>query len=95
MLELQQAAAKDTKVTVESLLRELEHARQRADDLDQPSASVKAITSKAAISGILTTKVEVTERITDDMSDAEIIGQVLAEHGHERACNARDREQAG
>ena len=45
--ELQEAVAKKTEVTVESLLAELEHARQRADGLDQLSAAVKAISEKA------------------------------------------------
>ena len=51
LAELQAEVAKQTKVTVESLLDELENARQRADFLDQLSAAVRAIESKARISG--------------------------------------------
>jgi hypothetical protein len=56
---LQEEAARKSEVTVESLISELEHARQRADSLNQLAASVKAISEKARISGLLTTKVEV------------------------------------
>jgi hypothetical protein len=57
--ELQQAAQQKTEISIQSLLEELEHARQRADSLGQLSASVKAITSKAAISGLLVERHEV------------------------------------
>ena len=59
LAELQDAVAKKAEVTVESLLDELEHARQRADGLDQLSAAVKAISEKAKISGLLVQRVEV------------------------------------
>jgi hypothetical protein len=59
LAELQEAAAKKSEVTVASLLDELEHARARADGLDQLSAAVKAISEKAKISGLLVQKVEV------------------------------------
>ncbi len=59
LVEIQAAAAKKSEVTVASLLDELEHARARADGLDQLSAAVKAISEKAKISGLLVQKVEV------------------------------------
>ncbi len=59
LAELQAAAAKDLTVTVQSLLDELEHARSRADSLDQLGAAVKAISEKAKISGLLVQKIEV------------------------------------
>ena len=59
LAELQAEVAKQTKVTVESLLDELENARQRADSLDQLSAAVRAIESKARISGLLVQKMEI------------------------------------
>ena len=59
LAELQNEAAEQSVVTVESLLSELEHARKRADSLDQLAASVKAISEKAKISGLLTQKIEV------------------------------------
>jgi phage terminase small subunit len=46
LTELQAEVVKDTKITVESLLGELEAARQRATDLEQLSAAVRAIESK-------------------------------------------------
>lgn len=57
--ELQNAVAEKKEVTVASLLDELEHARIRADSLDQLSASVKAIEAKAKVSGLLTQKIEI------------------------------------
>jgi hypothetical protein len=57
--EMQAVAAKKSEVTVESLLDELEHARERADGFDQLSAAVKAISEKIKLSGLLVQKVEV------------------------------------
>jgi phage terminase small subunit len=77
--ELQNAVAKKTEVTVESLLAELEQARSRADGLDQLSAAVKAISEKAKISGLLVQKIEVGPAGAFD--DAETIEDVI-----EAAC---------
>jgi terminase small subunit-like protein len=77
LAELQNAVAEKSEVTVESLLDELEHARQRADGLDQLSAAVKAISEKAKISGLLTQRIEIGGpgsfddcESTADMADA-------------------------
>jgi hypothetical protein len=59
LAELQSEVAKDTKVTVESLLAELEEARAKAVSLDQMSAAVKSISEKARISGLMVQKVEI------------------------------------
>jgi hypothetical protein len=59
LAELQAEVAKDTKVTVESLLAELEQARAKAVSLDQMSAAVKSISEKARISGLMVQKIEV------------------------------------
>src|SRR5215831_1692761 len=70
--EIQNAAAKKTEVTIESLLQELEEARHKASTLDQMSAAVKAIGEKARISGLLVQKVEVTnnaERFRGDITN--------------------------
>ena len=56
---LQATAAQKAEVTVEGLLGELEHARQRADSLDQLSAVIKSISEKARISGLLVQRVEI------------------------------------
>ncbi|HET8705535.1 MAG TPA: hypothetical protein VFM46_04450 [Pseudomonadales bacterium] len=83
VLELQQAAAKDTKVTVESLIAELELARTKATDLNQFSAAVRATGEKIKLSGLATTKLEISEPspFTDDMSIPEILRTVAEERG--------------
>jgi hypothetical protein len=75
LTELQLEAQKKSEVSVASLLEELEHARQRADNLNQLSASVKAISEKAKISGLLVQKIEVTER--EDFSDCGNVPAIL------------------
>ena len=60
LAEIQAQAAKKSEVTVQSLLDELEHARARADSLDQLGEAVKAISEKAKISGLLVSCVEVS-----------------------------------
>jgi hypothetical protein len=59
LAELQSQIAGETKITVSQLLNELESARAKATDLDQLSAAVRAIESKARISGLMVQKVEV------------------------------------
>lgn len=59
LAELQGEVAKETKLTVEGLVAELEQARAKATDLKQLSASVRAIEAKAKISGLLVQRMEV------------------------------------
>jgi phage terminase small subunit len=59
LAELQAQAAKKSEVTVQSLLAELETARERADSAEQFSAAVRAIEAKAKVSGVLTQKIEI------------------------------------
>lgn len=59
LAELQSEVAGQTKLTVESLLAELEQARAKATDLRQLSAAVRAIESKAKISGLLIQRTEI------------------------------------
>jgi hypothetical protein len=59
LTELQSQVAAETQVTIQGLLNELEAVRQKATDLKQLSAAVKAISEKAKISGLLVQKVEV------------------------------------
>jgi hypothetical protein len=68
LAELQEAVAESSQVTVASLLRELEHARKRADSLDQLAASVKAIEAKAKVSGLLTQKIELNANTNNGMT---------------------------
>jgi len=58
LAELQNEAAKDATVTIESLLRELEAARNQASSLNQLGAATQAIMGKAKIAGLLVQRVE-------------------------------------
>jgi phage terminase small subunit len=62
LAELQAEIAGTTKVTVESLIAELEDARIRATDVKQLSASIRAIEGKAKLAGLMVErqKIEVT-----------------------------------
>jgi phage terminase small subunit len=59
LAELQTEVAKDTKVTVASLLAEFEEARIKATSLDQMSAAVRSISEKARLSGLMVEKKQV------------------------------------
>jgi hypothetical protein len=59
MAELQGEAATDAKITVASLLKELEEARQKASSLRQLGASIRAIEAKAKISGLMVQRMEI------------------------------------
>jgi hypothetical protein len=59
LAELQGEVVKETKLTVESLIGELEAARQQATNLKQLSAAVSAVEAKARIGGMMIQKVEV------------------------------------
>ena len=98
LLELQTAVAKKSEVTVQSLLDELEYARQRADSLDQLSACVKAVSEKAKISGLLVQKVEINNggAFSPRMSLEEIADEMLSGAGGPislfRPVDERDRQ---
>jgi hypothetical protein len=66
VLEIQGAGAKSAEITVASLLDELEHARQRADSLGQLSASVRAISEKARLAGLMVERQEIAVVNTED-----------------------------
>jgi hypothetical protein len=93
--ELQAEAAKASEVTVASLLQELEHARKRADSLDQLSASVKAIEAKAKVSGLLTQKIEITDTTPDIDPDAntEDIAAWVAWHYEDYRIELTDQQR--
>jgi hypothetical protein len=59
LAELQTEVAGATKITAQTLLAELESARKTATDLRQLSAAIRAIETKAKISGALIERVEV------------------------------------
>jgi phage terminase small subunit len=81
--ELQREVVKETKITVEGLIGELEDARQKATDLEQLSAAVRAIESKAKISGLLVEKRQVEISGSLDFPNCttpeQIIGAMLDE----------------
>ena len=84
--ELQAEAAKSAEVTVASLLGELEDARVRATSLNQ-----------AKISGLLTTKIEITDNSGGTMDDW--IGSMLYGPGSPgeqfRPFDQKDRQGVG
>jgi hypothetical protein len=75
--ELQSEVAGATKITVASLLDELEEARKRVDSLDQLSTVVKAVSEKARISGLLVQKIEIGA--AGDFSACETVEHVVDE----------------
>ena len=82
-------AAAGAKITLEGLLDELEHARQRADSLGQLSASVRAISEKARLAGLVVERQEV-KVVSDEYeptSPAEVLAGVVEKVG-ERAARA-------
>jgi hypothetical protein len=76
--ELQGEVSKDTKITVQSLIAELEEARLKATSLRQLGASVRAIEAKAKISGLLVQRVEIGNagEFSPDASWEEIVEDV-------------------
>jgi len=66
--ELRETTAKNAMITVESLLAELEEARQAALTAEtvQSSAAVSATMSKAKLLGMDKQLVDVTHRVVDD-----------------------------
>jgi hypothetical protein len=81
LAELKAEAAANSKITAESLIKELEHARQRADSLDQIAASVAAIKTKAMIAGISEQRIRVThERPEPPETTVEDIAAWAAAH---------------
>jgi hypothetical protein len=86
--EIQAAGAKSAEVSVQSLLAELEAARERATSLNQLSAAVRAISEKAKISGLLVKRQEVQVSGPDfpePQSIAEILDRVRYEVGEKAA----------
>ena len=89
ILEIQGAGAKSAEITVASLLDELEHARQRADSLGQLSASVRAISEKARLAGLVVERQEIAVVNTEPepQSTTEVLAEVMEKVG-ERAARA-------
>jgi hypothetical protein len=79
--ELQQEAARSTKVTLESIISELNEAAAIAKERGQGQALVSVASLKAKLSGLLTEKIEVGPRGSFDglTSTAAIADEVLAQ----------------
>lgn len=92
LAELQNGAAKKSHVTVQSLLDELEYARQRADNLDQLGPVVKAISEKAKIAGLLVNRVEVSEANTITLDDENTSEDVAIRIAKEAGVNLTPRD---
>jgi hypothetical protein len=77
-------------ISVESLLRELEEARQMALALKQPGAIIKAVQAKAVLAGLVV-NYRPAERIDprtanpDELSDAELLAFIQAYHDDNQA----------
>lgn len=84
--ELQRPAVEAAQMTLESLLEELEQARELAMSLEQPAAAVSAIKEKGVLSGL---RVEKSERKTigdaRTLSDAELDAAIAAALAREAA----------
>jgi hypothetical protein len=71
---LEREAMTDHKVTVESIIKELEAARQVAERNNHGGAMVQASMGKAKIAGLLTDKIETTTKPVSQMNMAEVVG---------------------
>jgi phage terminase small subunit len=82
LAELQSEIAGQTKVTVESLIGELEQARLKATDLKQLSATIRAIEGKAKLAGLMVerSKIEISGGSYDSCQTAEDVAAGMAEH---------------
>ncbi len=94
LAELQVEVAKETKVTVESLIAELEDARRKATDLDQLSAAVRAIEAKAKVSGLLVQKMEIggAGEFSRCETIEEIADEMLSYQSFYRPVTVRERQ---
>ena len=71
--ELQGRAAKKVEVTIESLMKELDEARDLALKINQPAAAVAATKEKGVLSGLRVEKRESTHKTDPSkMSDDEL-----------------------
>jgi phage terminase small subunit len=84
VMELQAEVAERTKVTVESITRELDEDRELARENDQASAAIQASMSKAKLHGLVVNKTEVTrKRALEDLDDGEIDALIASAEGRE------------
>jgi hypothetical protein len=100
LAELQAEIANETKITTASLLAELEDARKKATDLEQLSAAVRAIESKARISGLLVEKKQIEvggpgsfEHMSDPREIALAVVDACLEYRVEHYHDLRDEDR--
>ena len=92
--ELQIRGAERAEVSIASLLGELEAAREKASNLDQLSAAVRAIEAKAKVSGLMVQKVEIGGLTQEGPDDADIggLGRWFAANYRERGIKLTDAQ---
>jgi len=80
--ELQAAASKRKKITVEDIVEELEEARSLALTIQQPSAAVAATSTKARVLGLQVDKIQITHKneLGQAQSTSELAAQVILNH---------------
>lgn len=82
IMELRKQMAARGRVTVDTLVEELDAARGRAQTLDQPSVEVSAVMAKARLTGFLVDRKEIGEPgAFTNASQADIMARVQAELG--------------
>lgn len=95
--ELQYQAARRKKITVESIVDELEEAREVATKTEQASAMVQASNSKAKILGLIIDKTELGRAgdFSQSQSLSEIADKLLLEHGADQVSEDMRRACVG
>jgi len=95
LAELQDATARSTAITVESICRELDAANAVAKERGQASAMVSASALRAKLAGLLVEKVEVSNTHSFDQCEtmADLADEILAQliEGF-RPVDEKDRE---
>jgi phage terminase small subunit len=83
--ERQREAMKRSDITTDTLLAQLEEARQNAKALKQPASEVSAIKLTAQLCGLLTDKHEVATKPVDKMNMEEVTAALKEAMGDELA----------
>jgi hypothetical protein len=96
LAELQSEVAKETKVTVESICRELDEANAVAKERGQASAMVSASALRAKIAGLMVDKVEVGAPGAFDKCDSiEAVVDELLRYGLDQWHPATEADRKG
>jgi hypothetical protein len=96
LAELQAEVAKDTKVTVESICRELDEANAVAKAKGQAAAMVSASALRAKLAGLMVDKVEVgAPRAFDKCDSIEAVVDELLRYGLDQWHPATEADRKG